>query len=146
MRVYICIYIYIYTLIYIYFVRRFAVLTSGRSLGDLNFQRARRIEHKQWFWDLRPSNRNSPQSSHWGFDAPQVTPELREGDLCHRLLDVVGTNILFLQKGRESPAFCHASLCFTCAHVATFRCICREFKDVVFDNNRFSLILYLYFT
>ena len=27
----------------------------AQPLGDLNFQRAFRSEHKQWFWDSRPS-------------------------------------------------------------------------------------------
>ena len=27
----------------------------AQALGDLNFQRAFWREHKQWFWDLRPS-------------------------------------------------------------------------------------------
>ena len=28
----------------------------AQLLGDLNFQRAFRVGHKQWFWDLRPSH------------------------------------------------------------------------------------------
>ena len=28
---------------------------GAQPFGDLNFQRAFRIEHKQWLWDLRPS-------------------------------------------------------------------------------------------